>query len=55
MGDLGIYIETPKEVIDRFEQIHQCVVSGTGALGRLIRIDVMKMPGWELQRDAYGK
>jgi hypothetical protein len=40
MRDLGIYIETPKKLFDRLEQVNKVIIMAIDALGRLIYLDV---------------
>jgi hypothetical protein len=52
---LCIYIETTKEMFDGFEQVAECVIAVYDAFGRLIYLDVRRIPTSVLDKVTYGK
>jgi hypothetical protein len=55
MRDLGIYIETSKELFDRLEEVNKVIIVAIDALGRLIYLDVTTIRKQELKKDTYSK
>jgi hypothetical protein len=43
MGNLAVYIDVSKKAFDRLEDVNGCIVTGSYALGRLIRMDVIRI------------
>ena len=51
---MGIYREGFKKVLDRFEQVNKCIVTGIYPLCRLIRLNVRRIGTYELKKSNNG-
>jgi len=50
VGGMWAYIEGFKKVLDRFEQVNKCIVTGIYPLCRLIRLNVRRIGTYELKK-----
>jgi hypothetical protein len=48
-------IESMEEVLDRLEQVDECVQAGCHVLGRLVHADVIRIYSLKLENGTYSK
>jgi hypothetical protein len=52
-GDLGTDVEAIQKIVNRLDNINNCIVTSNDTVGRLINLDVTRMATWGLKKYTY--